>query len=1098
MEGERTNPSTLHPLLSTAVPLAPALDRNQFPLMSETRYPEHPGNAVSLEEDVLERWRAEDLFAESLRRSEGRPEFVFYEGPPTANGRPGIHHVLGRTLKDLVCRFKAMRGHHVTRIAGWDTHGLPVEIEAEKRLGISGKRQIEELGVARFNAMCRESVFTYKEDWEKLSERIGYWLDYSRPYVTFTAPYIESVWWLLASMHQKGLIYRGYKSVPYCPRCGTALSSHEVAQGYEDVADPSLYFSAPFLHADGVSEDGERRAFLVWTTTPWTLPSNVALALHPGLTYAEVEHDGRRLVLAEARVSAVFGEGAHIVRRYSAPELEGVRYRRPFDLVPAQGSEESAWLTVLEDFVTAEDGTGIVHLAPAFGADDYASGQRHGLPMLRPIDDAAVFDAQLPLIGGRFVKDADAVLVADLEARGLVFRYGLATHSYPHCWRCASPLIYMARDSWYIRTTSLRDTMLYNNRQVGWHPPEMGSGRFGEWLEGNVDWAISRERYWGTPLPVWVCDEQSEHLDVIGSYAYLSARVGPLADDFDPHKPFIDELTWPCERCTGTMRRTPEVIDVWFDSGAMPYAQWHYPFENADEWKRHFPAEFICEGVDQTRGWFYSLMAIGTMMGDGPVYRNVVVNDIVLDAQGLKMSKSRGNVVNPWEAIAQFGADAIRWYFVSSSQPWVPKRFDPAALGEAARRVFDTLANTYRFLSMYANLENWEPSEEDPAPALRPVMDRWILSRTVDLSMRVCADLEGYDITRAARAIGEFVVDDLSNWYVRRSRDRFYGSGDAADTRAAFRTLRDVLVTVSRLLAPFTPFNADWVHRALSANASVHLEPFPAAAPEDPIPAALRDDKLEAGMEAVRILARLGRAAREKVRIRVRQPLRAMFALVPNGVTPDEQLMAVLRAELNVKDVKLLAHAEELVTLRAVPNFRALGKRFGARTPQVAGAIRSAPAESLLESRRTGIPLHVSIENDMTPLTADEYEIREDARGDLIVESEAGHTAALDPTLDEALTLEGLARELINRIQRLRREQGFHVSDRIRVTVWADGEVRRAAEQHGPWIGRETLAVELRVAGATAEALAGAQRIDLDGESLLLAVERSDTLRGDA
>ena len=1058
-------------------------------------YPEHPRSAVSLEEDILGRWRAEDLFAETLKRSEGEPEFVFYEGPPTANGRPGIHHVLGRTLKDLVCRFRAMRGHHITRIAGWDTHGLPVEIEAEKRLGISGKRQIEELGVARFNEVCRASVFTYKEDWEKLSERIGYWLDYSRPYVTFTREYIESVWWLLSQLHDRGLLYRGHKSVPYCPRCGTALSSHEVAQGYQDVTDPSLYFTAPFLH-DGGAEDPDGRAFLVWTTTPWTLPSNIALALHPGLNYAEVEHRHQRLVLAEARVPAVFGEEARIVRRYTAGQLEGVRYRRPFDIVPAQASEENAWVTVLEDFVTAEDGTGIVHLAPAFGADDYASGQRHGLPMLRPIDDAGRFEEGLPLVGGMFVKEADPVLVDDLRERGQVFRHTFETHSYPHCWRCGSPLIYMARDSWYIRTTSVREQMVENNRKVNWHPPETGAGRFGEWLEGNVDWALSRERYWGTPLPVWVCDANDSHIEVIGSYAALEERSGPLGADFDPHKPYIDEPTWSCVRCAGTMRRTPEVIDAWFDSGSMPWAQWHYPFENEAAWQQHFPAEFISEGVDQTRGWFYSLMAIGTMLGLGPVYHNVIVNDIVLDAQGLKMSKSKGNVVDPWDAIAQFGADAIRWYFVTSSHPWVPKRFDTTAIGEAVRRVFDTLANTYRFLAMYANLEDWVPSEQDPPPAERSVMDRWILSRTADLSARVCADLEAYDVTRGARAIGEFAVDDLSNWYVRRSRDRFYGSGNAADTRAAFRTLRDVLVTVARLLAPFTPFHADWLHRALSSNHSVHLTPFPSAAGDDPVPGLLRDETLDAGMESVRVLSRLGRAAREKVRIRVRQPLRTMFALVPNGVSPNDELMAVLRAELNVKDVKLLAHAEDLVTLRAIPNFRALGKRFGPRTPQVAEAIRSAPSETLLEHRRTGQTLHVALDDDVMPLTADEYEVREEARGDLVVESEVGYTAALDPALDESLTLEGIARELISRIQRLRRELGFEVSDRIRIAVWAEGDARSAAERHGDWVAHETLAVEFRISGAGQEADAAAQSIELDGGSVLLTIEQAGSHRG--
>ncbi|MGH7446454.1 MAG: isoleucine--tRNA ligase, partial [Longimicrobiales bacterium] len=734
-------------------------------------YPGYPAGVIDLEEEVLARWREEDLFHRTLEHTAAGEEFVFFEGPPTANGRPGIHHVLSRTIKDVVCRYQTMRGRHVTRIAGWDTHGLPVEIEAERRLGISGKRQIEEVGVARFNEVCRESVFTYKEDWERLSERIGYWLDYSRPYVTFEPRYIESVWWLLKQLDERGLIYRGHKSVPYCPRCGTALSSHEVAQGYEDVADPSIYVALPL-------SDDPSRAFLVWTTTPWTLPANVALALHPDVEYVEVagaeEFDGAggsvgTFILAASRVPALFGDDARVVRRFTTRDLEGVRYRRPFDLIGAGPDAASAFRVVLEDFVTAADGTGIVHLAPAFGADDFAAGRRHGLPLYRPVDDAGRFHEGIPLVGGMFVKDADAVLVEDLRARGGVFRYSLETHSYPHCWRCRTPLLYMARDSWYIRTTQVKERMLANNAQVSWHPPEIGTGRFGEWLEGNIDWAISRERYWGTPLPIWVCDADPAHTRTAGSFAELASLAGTLPDPFDPHKPVIDEITFACE-CGGTMRRTPEVIDAWFDSGAMPYAQWHYPFENEDAFRRHFPADFICEGVDQTRGWFYSLMAIATMLDMGPAYRHVVVNDLVLDAEGQKMSKSRGNVIDPWEAIGTFGVDAIRWYFLTASVPWIPKRFDPAAIGDAARRSFDTLANTYRFFSLYANLEEWEPSDADPAPGERGVMDRWILSRLASLVRTTGAGLDAYELTHAGRAIGDFIVDDLSNWYVRRSR----------------------------------------------------------------------------------------------------------------------------------------------------------------------------------------------------------------------------------------------------------------------------------------------------------------------------------------
>jgi isoleucyl-tRNA synthetase len=1053
---------------------------------SARTYPGYPASTQALEESVLETWRAEETFRRTLAATAEAPEFVFYEGPPTANGRPGTHHVISRTIKDLVCRYQTMLGRHVTRIAGWDTHGLPVEIEAEKKLGISGKRQIEALGIERFNAACRESVFTYKEEWERLSERIGYWLDYSSPYVTFAPAYIETVWWILRQLHDRGLIYRGHRSVPYCPRCGTALSSHEVAQGYDDVEDPSIYFLAPFLEPDG-SEDAAGRAFLVWTTTPWTLPANVALALNADLTYVEVEHEGRRLVLAEPRLHAVLGEDARILRVYSAAELAGQRYRRPFDLIPAEDAG-SAWRVLLEPFVTADDGTGIVHLAPAFGADDFSSGQRHGLPMLRPVDDAGRFVAETPLVGGRFVKDADPHLVEDLTARGLVFRYLREVHTYPHCWRCGSPLLYMARESWYIRTTAMKAEMLRNNAAIDWHPPEMGTGRFGEWLEGNVDWALSRERYWGTPLPAWVCDREAEHVDFIGAFAELADRVGPLGPDFDPHRPRIDELAWPCPRCGGTMRRTPEVIDVWFDSGSMPYAQWHYPFENDAAWRRHFPADFICEGVDQTRGWFYSLMAIASMLGHGPAFRHVVVNDLLLDAEGQKMSKSRGNVVNPWDAIAEFGADPIRWYLLTASQPWVPKRFDPAALGEATRRTFDTLAHTYRFFALYANLESWAPSAHDPEPAERGLLDRWILSRTAALAASVKTDLDAYEITRAARSIGDFIVDDLSNWYVRRARDRFWGSGDAADTRAAFATLHEVLVLVTRLLAPFTPFHADWLHRGLTGR-SVHLERFPGTLDGVPLPG--RTASLEAGMAAVRELVRLGRAARERARIRVRQPLRTLYAVAPPAARASAELLALLREELNIKEVRFLERADELLVFRAVPNFRALGKRFGGRTQQAADAIRNLESTAL-SAFKGGAALAIELAGERFALTAEEIELREEPRGELVVEVDGASTVALDTRIDETLRLEGLARELVNRIQRQRRDAGLQVSDRIRIRLHGDAQLAATVARHGEWIAGEVLAVELIAEQSLPPEGAPAQSFDVDGIGLWIALSRAE------
>ncbi|MDH3222466.1 MAG: isoleucine--tRNA ligase, partial [Gemmatimonadota bacterium] len=759
-------------------------------------YPDPPTSLTALEESVLQTWREEETFRRTLEATEGAEEFVFYEGPPTANGRPGLHHIISRTLKDLFCRYHALQGKHVTRIAGWDTHGLPVEIEAQKELGISDKREIEERGIAWFNERCRESVFRYKEDWERLSERIAYWLDYSRPYVTFHKEYVESVWWILKQLADRGLLYRGHKIVPWCPRDQTVLSSHELSLGYKDVEDPSLYVTMELL-------DGTGRKLLVWTTTPWTLVSNVALAVNPALSYVEVEHGGDVLIASRGRAEALFDETE--IRGPVAPSsLVGQRYQRPFELLTVERGK--AFEILAGDFVSDEEGSGIVHMAPAYGADDYEMGREHGLAVLEPIQVDGTFPDDLDLVGGMFFKDADDVLVADLKTRGLVFRYERKSHSYPHCWRCDAPLVYMARHSWFARTSELRDELMENNDQINWHPPEMGRGRFGDWLKGNVDWALSRDRYWGTPLPAWVSEDDPGRVEWIGSFADLAEKVGPLPDDFDPHRPWIDDYTWTCEETGATMRRTPEVLDVWFDSGAMPWAQWHYPFENQDLFERHFPADYICEAVDQTRGWFYSLHAISTMLGKGPAFRNVVVNDMILDAKGQKMSKSRGNTVDPWDAVNEHGADAIRWHMITVSNPWLPKQFDPAALRESSARFLDTLFNTYRFFALYANVEGWSPDTPSPPPFRRPALDRWFLSRLHGLVGRVRGELDDYEPTRAFRLVGEFVDGDLSNWYVRRSRGRFWGNTDAEDQSAAFRTLYDGLRVVASLIAPVTPF----------------------------------------------------------------------------------------------------------------------------------------------------------------------------------------------------------------------------------------------------------------------------------------------------
>ena len=1047
------------------------------------RYPQMPETLRALEQEILARWREEDLFRQTLEATKDGESFVFFEGPPTANGKPGLHHIISRTIKDLACRVRAMEGRSVTRIAGWDTHGLPVEIEAERKLGISGKPDIEAFGIEEFNEVCRDSVFTYKEDWEDLSERIGYWLDYSRPYVTFHAEYVESVWWIFKCLAERGLLYKGYKSVPYCPRCGTALSSHEVAQGYRDIEDSSLHFLCPWLTENG-EPDPEGRAFVVWTTTPWTVPSNTGLAVHPDLTYVQIQQDGRALVLAETRLNAVIGEAVEVVRRYKGTELEGLRYARPLEVVALPEDPQNGWTVINEGFVSAEDGTGIVHLAPAFGSDDYAAGQRHGLPMLRPIDEAGCFLPDVELVGGVFVKDADLALVEALGARGNLFRFGTEVHSYPHCWRCESPLLYVAKDSWFAATSTLKNEMLANNHTVNWFPPDVGEGRMGEWLKGNVDWALSRDRYWGTPLPVWVCDRDDDHRTWIGSFAELQDHAGSLGHHFDPHRPHIDTLTWDCARCEGTMRRAPEVVDAWFDSGAMPYAQWHYPFENEERFERHFPADFICEGLDQTRGWFYSLLAISTMLGLGPPFRSVVVNDLILDAEGQKMSKSRGNTVDPWDAIADHGADAIRWYLITVSNPWVPKRYDPVAVREHSRNFLDTLFNTYRFFALYANAEDWAPSDDDPVPSDRSLLDRWLLSRLASVVGQVRKELDSYQITRAYRGLSDFVSEDLSNWYVRRSRPRFWGNTDDRDRRAAFRTLWDALCTVCLLAAPATPFMADWIHRGLTGQ-SAHLATLPKGDRE------AIDQGLEEEMAAVRTLVTLGRAAREEVKIRVRQPLQRLLAVVPVALEIRPEILGLLRDELNVKEVDLRASVEGLLRLAGKPDYRTLGPRFRKDTELVAAGIRSLSAAAL-EAFRDGVTVSIEVAGRTVPLEPGDLEVVEEPEGDLVVRSDGGCTAALDPTIDDDLRAEGRARELVNRIQRLRKEGGLEITDRIRLGIFGPEEIRVAATDHRDFVCGETLSIQLVIGGAERD-LEGydvVSRISIDDLPTVIALSR--------
>ena len=1085
----------------------------RFRLLPTDRSPDE------LEKEMLARWKEENLFQQTLAQTEGKPEFVFFEGPPTANGRPGIHHVFSRTVKDLFCRYRAMRGNHVARKAGWDTHGLPVEIEVEKKIekdfGIrTAKDQIEAIGVERFNEMCRESVWRYRTDWEELSERIGYWLDYSNPYVTYSNNYIESVWWALATMFRGGRLYRGHKVLPYCARCGTTLSSHEVAQGYKDVKDPSAYVALDLVEGKGAKT---RRRILLWTTTPWTLVSNVALAVNPALEYVELRKRkadaGETVILALARTPAVLGDDFagrwETVGSFRGSDLVGKHYKRPLDWVEyKEGKHE---MIIGESFVSADEGTGVVHMAPAFGADDYAAGQRNGLAFLQPVNLRGEFPTDMPLVGGMFVKEADAVILEELKRRGLLWKSTLHEHAYPHCWRCETPLLYYARTSWFIRTTEFKDAMLVRNSRVDWHPAETGSGRFGEWLTNNIDWAVSRDRYWGTPLPIWVCDRNDAHAEAVGGYAELAERSGTaLADNFDPHKPFIDRYSWQC-KCGGEMKRTPEVIDAWFDSGSMPFAQWHFPFENRDKLERYYPADFIAEGIDQTRGWFYSLLAIATGLGDAlpnnllaheahtpgvgdtAPYRAVVVNDLVLDADGQKMSKRLGNIIDPASVIPLYGADAVRLFLTTSSQLWTPRRFDEAGIRDTAGRFLLTFKNVYTgIFAEYANF-GWAPSDKDPAPHDRPLLDKWVLSRLAMVEREADELLNRYEATNAAKVVMTFFDEDVSKWYVRQSRHRFYDVDDA-DNRAAFATLHEILAVTCRLLAPFAPFITDWVHRELTGS-SVHLAAFT----RGPLGVGAIDVDLERTMAHIRTLATLGRAGREDAGVKVRQPLARLVCVVPTHGASSKgaqaraegmlsELSPLLAAELNIKKVEFISSADDLVTLKAKPNFRSLGKKFGKDTPLAAEAVQALSSDALREFE-AGKPLYVSVGNESRELGHEDLTVVRTASGELVVKEEGGYFAALDSVVTRDLRLEGLAREIVSRVQRLRKELGFAVSDRITLFIAGGAEIQEAVNAFQKWIADEVLALKVRV-GEQIDGTHATHTFDLDGQSVEVALER--------
>ena len=1036
-----------------------------------------------LEDRILAFWKEQDIFMRSVENRSGSRPWVFYEGPPTANGRPHIGHAITRAVKDVFPRYHTMKGRYVWRKGGWDTHGLPVELEVEKELGLSGKQAIEEYGIAEFNERCRQSVFKYVREWEEFTDKIGNWIDMDDPYVTLHNEYIESVWWILRQIWDKDLLYQGYKVVPYCPRCGTPLSDHEVAQGYREAEDPSIFVRFPLV-------DEPDTYLLVWTTTPWTLPGNVSVAVHPKVSYVMIERENgqgvtERLILARDLLEKVIGDPYTIVRDVPAKELAGRHYHPLYTFLPVDGD----YAYVIEaDFVTTTDGTGLVHMAPAFGADDMDVGKEYNLPVIQTVDERGAFIPAVTPWRGMFVKDADPLIIEDLERRGLMFRVGRYTHTYPFCWRCDTPLLYYAKTSWFIETTRVRDRLLANNDRINWYPAHIQHGRFGNWLENNVDWAIGRERYWGTPLPIWTCNGCG-HQECIGGVEELRQKVGAERADrlralnpeeMDLHRPYIDEVTYACPRCAGgVMERVPEVIDCWFDSGAMPIAQYHYPYGDAERFKSQFPADFISEAVDQTRGWFYSLHAISTLVFDEPCYRNCVVLGLIMDEDGEKMSKSKGNAIAPMEAILAHGADATRWYLYTASPPWNERRISLNLIGDTVRKFLLTLWNTYSFLVTYANLDNFDPTAHSLPVEERPDLDRWVLAELNRLVETVDTRLAEYDVTGAARPIGEF-VDDLSNWYVRRSRRRFWRSEENADKVAAYLTLYECLVTLARLLAPFTPFVAEEIYRNLvcsvapDAVPSVHMADFPTA------DRSLIDENLIADTQLVMRVVRMGHAARNQAGIKVRQPLSRLLAQVRDGAERSalERLSDQVLDELNVKELGFAASATEIVDYRVsgLPNL--LGKKHGALYPKIRAALAEAHAAAIAAQVKASQPVTLTVAGQDVELLPEELDVKVEPREGYAAVEEGGYLVALDATLTPALVNEGLAREIVRRIQTMRKDAGFEISDTIAVHYRTDAALKAALGDFLEYVKGETLAVGIAEGEGPAAAFRSSTMVD--------------------
>ena len=1029
-------------------------------------------NPRHLEERIRAYWREHSLAQKSIDLRKGSPQFVFYEGPPTANGKPGIHHMLSRTLKDLVCRYKTMNGFQVKRKAGWDTHGLPVEIEVERQLGLEDKKAIEDYGVEKFCQACKESVWSYLDLWQEMTELMGYWIDLDDPYITMHNSYIESVWHILDDFFRRGLIYKAHKIVPYCSSCGTPLSSHEVALGYRDVEDPSIFVKFKALDEDGTW-------YLAWTTTPWTLISNVALAVNPDETYVKVRHLEENYILAKARLETLEGE-YEILSEFPGRELERRRYQPLFSFIKP---EKPAWYVGLADYVSMDDGTGIVHTAPAFGADDYALGLKYDLPFIQPVDAEGKFNHLIEPWAGIFVKTADKDIIRSLKESGNLYRREQVKHSYPHCWRCENLLIYYARESWYIRTTQFKEQLLEQNRQIDWYPGFVGEKRFGEWLANNVDWALSRDRFWGTPLNIWICEDCGEKSSV-GSIGELVKR-GKLKDgssvpeDIELHRPYIDDVKLTCPKCGGGMNRTQEVIDCWFDSGSMPFAQWHYPFENKDTFDSElFPADFISEGIDQTRGWFYSMLAIGTLYKGRSSYKSCLVNDLILDAKGQKMSKSKGNSVDPIELMQTFGADAIRWYLVEISPPWVPTRFDVEGVKEIIGKFIGTFKNTYSFFATYANIDsfdasahpwNWERSAE---------IDRWIVSRLQTLIGQVRDWMEDYELTKVVRAIQDFVIDELSNWYVRRSRRRFWALELTEDKINAYRTLYQVLVSVAEMIAPFAPYLAEELYLSLGAGESVHLAAYPQSETE------YIDPALEKEMRVIIDIVQLGRAARNACQIKVRQPLQKMYVPAKYRTTL-ERMFDLIQEEVNIHEIVYVSEDEDFVRYELKPQFKVMGPKYGNRMKAIASELARVKGQEVLKAfNYTGSYKLAALDIDLVP---EDVAVHIQPREGFVFESMKDMFVALDTALTPELIREGYARELVNKIQFSRKEQGFEIMDRIMVEWIGDDEIKAALDAHGEFIQSETLCDELSEAASTE----GLVEYDINGKQVWMRITRT-------